>query len=167
MECKFLIRNCAFFLALFISIQSFSQEDSSTFLPNITITQGSNEVTVSERVSKSFNSYFKNAENTRWYQANKDYLVKFILDDMDHNALFQKNGRLVYDISYGTEEDLPKEIRAQIKSNYFDKSISRVVNVKELGRNIWIVNLEDTNNLVLVRIEEGEMEEVSNLKKIM
>lgn len=165
MNCQPIIRKAGVFLALFISFNAIAQEDSTTTLPTITVTTGTNEVAVSEKVSKSFDRYFKGAENTRWYQANKDFLVKFILNDMDHNALFQKNGRLIYDIGYGEEDDLPKEIRTQIKSLYIDKNITRVVNVKELGRNIWIVNVEDKDNLVLLRIEEGELEEVSKLKK--
>ncbi|MEJ0105927.1 MAG: hypothetical protein WDO19_26725 [Bacteroidota bacterium] len=30
------------------------------------------------------------------------------------------------------------------------------IKVKEAGREIWVVNLEDSKNLIMVRLEDGE-----------
>jgi hypothetical protein len=40
-----------------------------------------------------------------------------------------------------------------------------VANVKESGRNIWVINLESLRNYVMVRVEEEEMEEVKRVNK--
>jgi hypothetical protein len=70
-----------------------------------------------------------------------------------------------YDVSYGYEQNLPEEILKQVQSSYEEFEITRVFNVKQSGRNIWVVNLEGIKNYVLVRVEEGELEEVSKYPK--
>jgi len=86
-------------------------------------------------------------------------------DDNLNRALFTKRGNLIYHISYGYEKNLAEDIRRQVKSTYYDYDISRTIKVTEADRVIWVVNLEDAKNLILVRLEEGEMEEVQKLKK--
>jgi hypothetical protein len=131
-------------------------------LPTVTITSTTN---VSEKVSDAFSKEFTEAENPRWYKLNKNYLVTFIEKDMDNKALFKKNGYMIYHIAYGKEQNLPDDVRKLIKSNYVDFDITNTFNVHQDKRNIWIANLEDAKKLVIVRIEEGAIEEVGNYDK--
>ncbi len=39
------------------------------------------------------------------------------------------------------------------------------IKVEVDNREIWVVNMEDKKNLITVRVEDGEMEEVKNLQK--
>ena len=121
-------------------------------------------VKVPDKVTEAFKGDFQKAVGMKWFRLNRDFLVKFIQDDMKHNALYQKNGYLRYDISYGNESNLPEDIRIAVKSNYKEYDITHAINVKEDNRNIWVVNLEKPNRFVIVRWEEGEVEEVQNLK---
>lgn len=132
-------------------------------LPGITVTAKTKRIP--EKVWHSFMKYFGEGEDPRWYQLNKDYLVKFMLDEEQNNALFTKRGHLIYNIAYGYENSLPSELRKQVKSSYFDYNITRAVKVSEADRLIWVINLEDAKELILVRLENGEMEEVKRLKK--
>lgn len=143
--------------------QLFAQEkDSLITLPEITIT-GSTKV--SNVLNKAFTRAFPNAERVSWYKLNKDFLTKFIQNDMDHNALFKKNGVMKYDISFGYEEHLPEEVRNMVQSSYSDFKITRAIDVKEAGRDIWVVNLEGMKNYVIVRVEDQQLEEVQRFKK--
>jgi hypothetical protein len=72
---------------------------------------------------------------------------------------------MIYHITYGGEENLPSDIRKIIKPNYYDYNITKVVNVNEADRNIWVVNMEDAKRFIIVRVENGELEEVQNLNK--
>ena len=132
-------------------------------LPPVTVT--ATHKNIPEKVWKNFRKYFANAENPTWYMINKDFLIKFMTDENLNHALFTKRGNLIYHISYGYENNLPENIRKQVKSTYYDYDISRAIKVTEADRVIWLVNLEDAKNLILVRLEEGEMEEVQKVQK--
>lgn len=148
---------------LFCNSQLSAQnKDSVVSLPEISIT-GSTKV--SNVLNNAFVKTFPDAENVRWYKLSKDYLAKFIKKDMDHNALFKKNGVLKYDISFGYEENLPADIRNLVQTSYSDFKITRAINVKEGGRNIWVINLDGINNYVIVRVEDQELEEVQRFKR--
>ena len=88
-------------------------------------------------------------------------------NDQKNKALFQKNGYLIYHIVYGKETNMPDDIRKIVKTNYLDYNITSAINVKESGRNIWVVNVEDNKKFILVRVEDGELEEVGNYNKTM
>jgi len=131
-------------------------------LPLVTITAKSN---VNKEVAHAFETSFKNAVNQRWYRIDKNYMVKFILDDQKNTALFKKNGALIYHISYGFEKDLPDDIRDMVKSSYALYTITRAVKVNQDARIIWVINLGKTDKLVLARVENGILEEVGDYNK--
>jgi len=142
---------------------SFAQEETFKELPPITVSASTSNV--SAKVNKAFGQYFKGATHQRWYQLDKNFLVKFIQNDQENRALFTKNGSLVYHISYGSEKHLPSEVRSLIKSTYYDQSITRVLKVNQDKRNIWVVSLEDAKDYVMVRVEDMEMEETQRMHK--
>ncbi len=136
--------------------------DSVITLPTVTVSSGT---TVSAEVDKAFKKTFPDAEHLRWYTLDKDYLAKFIENDLKHQALLSKKGRLKYDITYGGENQLPQDIRQKVSDSYNDYKISSVANVKESGRSIWVINLESLNNLVVARAEDDVFEEVTKVRR--
>ncbi len=153
------------FLSILSVSSSFAQEQDFKELPSITVTAKSSDVSMNARLNKSFEKYFKNVSHLRWHQVNKNFLAKFIQNDMQNRALFTKNGYMIWQISFGAEKHLHPDVRKQVKSTYFDYNISAVFKVVQDKRTIWVINLEDDKNLVVVRIEGGEMEEVEQYKK--
>ena len=151
-------------LASLLSVNISSAQDASfKELPAITVS--SSTTNVSAKVNKSFGQYFKGATHQRWYQLEKNFLVKFIQNDQENRALFTKNGSLVYHISYGAEKNLPSDVRGLVKSTYYDQSITRVLKVNQDKRNIWVISLEDAKDYVMVRVEDMEMEETQRMQK--
>jgi len=153
---------CGGLFILLIAGSLQAQEANIKTLPPVTVTSSAN---VTKKVANAFQSSFKNAVNPTWYRLDKDYLVKFITGDMNNQALYKRNGALVYQISYGHENNLPKEVRRLVKSNYIDFNIVQTINVQENNRNIWVINLEDNDKLIIARVEDGALEEVSNFDK--
>ena len=131
-------------------------------LPTVVVTTASN---VNQSVLKSFQGEFRNAMDPIWYKLDKNYLVKFMTEDQKNTALFKNNGRLIYHISYGTEKNLPGEIRDKVMGSYEDYKITAAIHVNEANRSIWVINLEGLKKLIIVRVEEGELEEVGNYVK--
>jgi hypothetical protein len=147
-----------FIVILCLGYSSMAQKkDSVITLPEIRVTAVSK---VNEQVKTSFQQAFSDAVWVRWHKMNKDYLVKFIKADMGHSAFFLKNGYLKYDISYGFESNLPIQVREDVKSGYRDFMITHVAHVQEAQRDIWVINLESLTYYVIVRSENGELEEV-------
>lgn len=141
------------------------EKDSVTNLPSVIVTSLSSGTVVNQEIDKVFKKTFPKAQNLKWYSVNKYYLVKFIENDIKHQSLFTKKGVMKYDISYGTEKLLPTILRTKVKVAYDEYDISRVANVKEAGRSIWVVNLDNIKHFILVRMEEEDMEEVQRLVK--
>lgn len=138
------------------------QKDSVTTLPTITVSTGT---VVSEKVNVAFKKAFPDAKNLRWYEMNKMYVAKFIQYEMDHRAAFKANGKLQYDISYGTEKNLPEEMRSRVTNAYENYDIIKVANIQEDGRVVWVINLESKKHLVMLKVEGDEMEEVKKFNK--
>jgi hypothetical protein len=149
--------------SLLVSTQLSAQDkDSLITLPTVIVSSGT---TVSAEVDKAFKKTFPNAEKLRWYTLDKNYLAKFIKDDLKHQALLSKKGRLKYDITYGGESQLPEDVRQKISDSYNDYKVTSVANVKESGRDIWVINLESLNNFVVARAEEDVFEEVAKVRR--
>jgi hypothetical protein len=80
-------------LTLIIILQLFGvvaqDKDTIITLPEVRITTAT---AITTGVYSSFRRAFPDAENLRWYKYDRDYLAKFFMKDMDHNALFRQNG---------------------------------------------------------------------------
>lgn len=137
--------------------QLSAQDNSMANLPTVTITSGT---VVNEEITKAFKKTFPNAQNLKWYELDKMYLIKFIENDIKHQALYTKKGFMKYDISFGDEKQLSADMLKKIMTVYDEYKITKVANVKEAGRDIWVVNLENQKHLLLVRLENDELEEV-------
>jgi hypothetical protein len=120
---------------------------------------------VNQRLYDAFRKSFPDAEDLAWYNYDKDYLAKFIVKDMNHNALFRQKGSLVYDISYGYEEHLPDDTKEMINNNYDNYKIIRAIHIKVGIRNIWVIKLEGMKKYLTVRVEDKEIDEVESFNK--
>ena len=163
MKSKIILRAVIMSLFILAGNSTFAQEDvikRDTLAPVIITSTTS----VNKKVSDAFDKDFKNAVSPRWYSINKNYLVKFMVEDQRNSALYNKNGYQIYHISYGTEKHLPMDVKDLIKSQYKDGKISTVIHVDQNNRSIWIANLEEGNSLVLARVENGELDEVERVK---
>jgi hypothetical protein len=142
----------------------FAQDTSAVkTLPPVTVTATTKKIP--GNVWYGFSKYFTEAENPGWYEINKKYLVKFMTYDKANRALFTKKGHIIYHISYGYEKNMPEEPGRQIKAAYPDHEITKAIKVRQAGREVWVINLEDAKSLVILRVEEEEMEEIQRLKK--
>jgi hypothetical protein len=141
---------------------SAQKTDSLITLPTVIVT--SNTV-VSAEVDKAFKRTFPDAAHLRWYTVDKNYLAKFIQEDLSHQALLSKKGRLKYDITYGGEKQLPADVRQKVKDSYEDYKVTSVANVKESGRNIWVINMESPSHFAVARAEGDVFEEVEKVAR--
>ncbi|WP_299580316.1 hypothetical protein [Mucilaginibacter sp.] len=135
-------------------------------LKEVAISGTSSKTVITKKVSDSFEELFKGAVAPEWIEANKNFIVNFILDNQKNKAEFTRGGRLLYLIVYGKEKEMPADLRTIVKSTYFDYGINSTIKINFEGRTFWIVNLEDANHFVVLRVEDGDMDVIKKIKKI-
>jgi len=152
-------------LILLCCVSHLIAQDAAGYknLPPVTVT--ATTLKVPEKVWNNFSNYFNGAFVTKWYEINKKYLVKFMLDESENKALFTRRGALVYHISYGFENILSDDIRNAIKRDYAGYEIRKAIKISEDHRLVWLLTLEDSNRLLLIRLEDGVPEELEELNK--
>ena len=117
---------------------------------------------VSAKALRSFKNFFKEGNNPAWYSLGKNYMAEFQQGSLFCRALFAKDGFMLYALSFGSEESLPAAVRRIVKSNYVDYAIGRTVKVTADGQTVWLVNVEDANNLVIVRANDQSFDELAH-----
>ncbi len=120
---------------------------------------------VSSKTLSAFAGMFKGVTDARWYELDNKFLVKFNKNGRETTALYNKKGMHIYTISYGSEKDLPADVRHMIKSSYFDYEITLVIEVNSLGKTAWIAKVQDETRIITVRVLDGEMEETENYRR--
>jgi len=126
----------------------------------------SGKTVVAKKVSDSFDLLFKGAVASEWTAFNKNFIVNFNLDNQKSKAEFTDNGRLLYLIVYGHEKEMPADLRNIVKNSYFDYAINSTVKIKFEGRIFWIINLEDVNQFIVLRVEDDDMDVIKKIKKM-
>lgn len=120
-----------------------------------------NQTQVHPNVIKSFEQKFKNATPINWYGAKENnLLVKYNQNGQTQYALFSANGTLIRQFTYGTERNLPVDIKNLFRDKYWNVTVVNVANVKQDSRNIWIVYAQKGNYTFAVKVEDGEVEEL-------
>lgn len=131
-------------------------------LPEVTITSPDQ---LPVKVTKAFQSTFPDAKTPTWYHPNKNYVVTFLMNDIKHNALFSKNGYLIYQISYGNESTIPEEMQSQVEDQFEGYNIIAAINVKQDGRDMWFITGEGEKDFLNVSVEEGVMSKPTKVKR--
>jgi hypothetical protein len=117
---------------------------------------------VNSKVVRRFSNAYTNAQNVKWYNSGKGYLAFFDIAGTKAQAYFGKGGYWYYDARFGTEKDLPADIRRTLKSNYVDYAIGKTTKVNVGPETAWIVNLQDDNNLVIARVMNNQIDEMAH-----
>lgn len=150
-------------IPMLIAGKSFGQEIKADTLPTVVITGKSN---VTKKVDASFKRMFNVVLSPKWYELDRNYLVKFIMNDQKNSALFDKNGRLIYHIRYGSAADMPEDALDLLKRRYVGSNIKAAIHVDQDTRSVWLVDLEHRNYMVLARVEGNELTEIRRMKKV-
>lgn len=121
---------------------------------------------VNMKALKDFQKTFKSVANAAWYlAADGGFIASFTKDDVENSVAYNSKGNWVYSIKRYFEDQLPKDVRAEIKSTYYDYNITHVEEVLMNETPIYIVHLEDAKTMKTLRMSDGEMQIVQDLVK--
>jgi hypothetical protein len=109
----------------------------------------------------------KTAANAEWMTVETGFVVKFTDKNNSHcRSVYNSRGQFVYTVKQYHENNLPRDVRGMIKSQYYDYTITLVEEITErLKPLVYVVHLEDANTLKNIRVSEREMEVLEEYRK--
>jgi hypothetical protein len=120
---------------------------------------------INSKVIKDFESRFANA-NAKWFSDNNGFVSYFVKDGYGDRAFYDKKGRWQYSLIIFGEDKLPRDVRATVRSTYYDMPITLVEEVQTNDARVYIIHVEDKSNIKILKVnDECEMEVMQELTK--
>jgi hypothetical protein len=123
------------------------------------------EARVSQPALIAFKNSFQNVTSTKWYRVQRNYLVYFKKNENVSKAIYDARGNLVSSAFYGSEKDLPIDVKSLVKRDYPDYDILLTIEVYDGDRTVWVINLGNHKSLVSVSVENGFINKIGRHKK--
>jgi hypothetical protein len=121
---------------------------------------------ISAKAIKDFQSRFNDAGNTLWFADANGFVSYFVKNGYGDRVYYDKKGHWQYSLIFYGEDKLPHDIRAIVRSTYYDLNITLVEEVQTINALVYIVHLEDKSNIKILKVSpEGEMEVMQDLTK--
>jgi hypothetical protein len=120
---------------------------------------------INPKAVRNFLKEYKDVTTARWLKENNRFAVHFTHFGSATIVYYDKNGNFQSRVSIYSETQLPRDVRHLVKSKYYDQNITRVLNVKQYNRNIWVISLEDANEFIMARVEDMELKETQRIQK--
>lgn len=121
---------------------------------------------VNVRAMRDFVSRYGDAEDAVWHQTNTSYVAVFARDSVQYRVIYSNHGEFSYTMKYYEEKKMALNIRAQVKSIYYDYKIFIVQEIEMPDRpTIYIINLQGDTDWKKVKLCQGEMEVMEEFKK--
>jgi hypothetical protein len=86
-------------------------------------------------------------------------------DGAEHRVFYDKKGYWDATIKYYDEKKLPPDVRAIVKSTYYDYSITSVQEIQKGNKIVYLVHMQDATTLKSVKVCDGEMEVIAEFNK--
>jgi hypothetical protein len=142
--------------------QIVSNSSSLKYQMNATKTKNSmNEPEViSPRALKDFANGYKNVAGESWMKIKDGFAVRFISDGISTTIYYDKRGNWAAKVKIYGEEKMPREIRHDVKSTYYDYNIVYTQEVETIdsgGVPTYVICVEDKTKIKMIRICDGEM----------
>lgn len=120
---------------------------------------------IDKRSTEHFRKQFPSVNNPYWYKVNDGYIASFEKNSVETKVAYNAKGKLHHTISYYNEKKLPRDVWETVKSAYYAYDILRVAEVHFADKIIYMTYVQNEKSLKLVRVCDGEMEEVQSFKR--
>jgi len=112
----------------------------------------------SVRATREFWKKHGEGKDEKWYKFPKGYLAEFMDGDIGTKVVYDIKGNWCYTLRQYTEKELPKEVRALVKSTYYDFSIGWVKEVSQFQSLVYIVHIDNAPEWKDLIVRDGELE---------
>jgi len=122
--------------------------------------------TINAKAIKHFNANYKNASDVQWSVLKDGFMTMFTNQGNVSRVYYDKSGNWKFSVKYYGESKLPKDVRAQVKSTYYDFVIKSVQEITFADKTVYMVDIEGNNTTKELRICDGEMEIIHDFPKL-
>ncbi|MCW3092824.1 MAG: hypothetical protein JWP81_3893 [Ferruginibacter sp.] len=126
------------------------------------------QAAISPKALKNFTKAYKGVSGESWEKIDGGFSAKFVSNDVHTRIYFDKKGNWDASLKGYTEDKMPRAIRNIVKREYFDYTITYVQEVETLeskGIPTYVIHMEDSTSIKLLRVHDGEMSEWKSYKK--
>jgi hypothetical protein len=120
---------------------------------------------VNTKAMRDFKKTYPHIESEKWFSFKDGFAAKFTEDGIQRMVTYNRIGDWLYTIAYYEEKQLPEDIRALVKSSYYDYTITVVQEITARQQTIYLVHMQDANTWKTVRVADGEMSVVEDFNK--
>jgi len=131
-----------------------AQATSNTFL-NIK-TLGTERGSV--KAAREFWKRHGEDKDEKWYKYPGGYLAEFMEGEIETKVVFDRKGNWTYTMRQYTEKELPREVRALVKSTYYDFAIGWVKEVAQFQSLVYVVHVDNPQEWKDLIVRDGEIE---------
>ncbi|MEP7110058.1 MAG: hypothetical protein ABI760_18835 [Ferruginibacter sp.] len=119
------------------------------------------------RAVRGFLKYFKTAKNVTWKIAKNGsgYTAQFTNDSIQTRVAYDRRGLWYYTFKRYGEDKMPAELRAMVRSTFFDYTITEVTEISlppERQNIMYSVLIKEAANFKILKIFNREIEIVSD-----
>lgn len=153
---KFKVMQKIFLVMAMISLSLITraQATSSTFLNLHTL--GTERGAV--KAAREFYKRHGEDKDEKWYKFPGGYLAEFLDGEIETKMVFDKRGNWTYTLRQYTEKQLPAEVRALVKSIYYDFTIGWVKEVIQFQSLVYVVHIDNAPEWKDLVVRDGEIE---------
>jgi len=101
-----------------------------------------------------------------WYKLPKGYLATYVEAGIESRYVYDKKGVWMYALLTYQEKDLPREVRKEVKSDYYDYAITWVKEIRQGEDIVYVVHVENEKEWRDVSVQEGNMRVLKAVNKL-
>ena len=108
-----------------------------------------------EKVLKSFNETFANAEEVKWAEYENYYTVSFVSGKIRAKVNYDKDGNMLGSTRYYTPNLLPIGILNQVKKAHPKKTLFGVTEITANGEVNYYIKMEDPKFWTTIKVDDS------------
>lgn len=124
------------------------------------VLNATSEAAVNAKALKDFRKSFAGASNEQWFIVPAGFTTKFEQNGMEFRVDYDKKGKWAGTMKSYDEKKLPRDVRATVKSVYYDYAITwvREITVPEHPDIVvYIIHIEDEKSFKNLQVIDGEI----------
>lgn len=129
------------------------------------------------KVTRHFWRTYGESKNEKWYSIKDGVMAEFQDKNILYKVIYNSKGNWVYTLKQYTEKELPEEVRARVKTVYYDYPIRYVTEINEEINQwdnfnrpesivVYLLHVENDQESKTIRVANGEMDLVETYDKI-
>jgi hypothetical protein len=117
------------------------------------------------RAMNNFKKSFADGPDVNWFTEKEVISATMNRDGKRIHVVYDLKGRWLHTISSYDESKLTKDLRARVKSVYYDYKITLVQEIQEGQLTFYVIHLEDETSYKQIGLYEGEMNVIKEFNK--